>query len=481
MNNLKRNYIYSVIYQILIIFVPLISSPYLARVVGSDGVGTYTYTYSIVFYFTLFTLLGVNNYGNRYIAKKRDNIDELSKAFCEIYCFQLFFGIAMMILYWIYIIFICENYTKISMIQSIHILAAILDISWFYFGIEDFKKTIIKNSTVKILSLILILLFVRTRNDLVKYTLVMVISTLFSQVLLWVNINKRVKYKKIKFRDTTKHLKPNLILFVPILATSLYKYMDKVMLGLLSNVSEVAFYENGEKINSIPLQIMSALGTVMLPRISNLIENKKNKLAKKYIIKSLDMIVFMAFPMAFGLFVVGKNFAPIYFGSEFSKSGIIISLLSTTIPFSAISYIIRTEYLIPYEKEKIYIVSVFIGAALNFLLNMILIPIYQSIGACIGTIIAEIFVSLYQIIMIKDYISIKRLLRNNISKIISAIIMFVAIALMDNIIINKALLIICQIFSGVIIYICFNIKYINSLVDIKMIFKSILGGQKNEC
>lgn len=238
-NSAKRNFIYNLIYQILILIIPLITAPYLSRVIGAEGVGIYSYTYSIVYYFMLLCLLGVNNYGNRSIAKVRDDKEKLSKTFWSIYFFQLLMGIVMLIMYFVYI-FIFENkYKNIAIIQSLFIISAMLDISWFYFGLEEFKMTITRSTLIKIGNIILIFLFVKSSEDLWKYTLIMSGMTVLSQVLLWGFIKKRIHFVKINKEDILKHIKPNLILFIPVLAVSLYKIMDKIMLGKMTNVTEV--------------------------------------------------------------------------------------------------------------------------------------------------------------------------------------------------------------------------------------------------
>ena len=154
MSSVKRNVTYNIIYQILILIIPLITAPYLSRVVGAKGVGIYSYTYSIVYYFMLLCLLGVNNYGNRLIAKVRDDKEKLSKTFFSVYLFQLFMGIIMLIVYIIYLLCVNNEYKTIALIQSLYILSAIVDINWFFFGLEEFKATITRNTLLKISNVI---------------------------------------------------------------------------------------------------------------------------------------------------------------------------------------------------------------------------------------------------------------------------------------------------------------------------------------
>ena len=473
MNNPKKNFIYNIIYQILILIIPLITAPYLSRVIFSKGVGIYSYTYSIVNYFMLLTLLGVNNYGNRTIARVRDDKEKLSKTFWSIYSLQLIMGIIMIIIYIGYILLFDNKYKMIALIQSLFILSAMLDINWLFFGLEEFKKTITRNTFVKIVNVILIFLLVKSKNDVWKYTIIMSGMTCLSQLILWGFTKEKIKFVKIKWKDITKHIKPNLILFIPVIAVSLYKIMDKVMLGFFSGVTEVGLYESAEKIINIPLTIITSLGTVMLPRISNIISKGNEELVKKYISKSISFVSFLSFAMFLGLFAISEKFAPIYFGSSFQKSGTIIKLLSVTLPFIAFANVIRTQYLIPKEKDHIFIISVSLGALVNLVCNLIFIPLYDSYGACIGTIVAEVVVMMYQCISLRKSLPIKSYLHISFYYFFKAIIMFLLISIIDIFDFNEILKILLQVIIGVTIYFVLNYNYLSSIINLKKMFLKV--------
>lgn len=474
MNNPKKNFIYNIIYQILILIIPLVTAPYLSRTIGAKGVGTYSYTYSIVNYFMLLTLLGVNNYGNRSIAKVRDNKDRLSKTFWSIFSIQLIMGISMSIFYFTYVLIFDNEYKSIAFIQSLFIISAMIDINWFFFGMEEFKKTITRNTFVKIGNALLIITLVKNSNDVWKYTLIMSGMTCLSQIILWSFLKKYIKFVKPKWSDIKKHIKPNLVLFIPVIAVSLYKIMDKIMLGLISSVSEVGFYENAEKIVNLPLTLITALGTVMLPRMSNLTAKGDNKKVKEYIKKSEKFVMFMSLPMFCGLIAIGYHFAPLFFGNEFQKTGILIMLLSSTLPFISFANVLRTQYLIPREEDKIYIKSVFLGALTNFIMNSIFIYNYGSIGACFGTITAEFAVMFYQAIAIRKELPIKEYVINALPFLIRALIMLLIIYLFNYIEIDYLLRIMIQVMLGCLIYGLLNIKYILSIMDLKKIGKKVI-------
>ena len=467
MGQIKKNFIYNVLYQVLILILPLITVPYVSRVLGASGIGIYSYTYSVVNYFMLIAMLGINNYGNRTIAKVRDNKKELSKNFFSIYSIQLIMSVIMISLYVMYITFFDINYKLIAVIQMIYLLSNMLDINWFFFGLEKFKLTVVRSTIVKILSLILIFLFVKTKNDLWIYTLILSTSTLVSQIMLFGFLKKEISFVSITKKDIKSHIKPILTLFIPVIAISLYKVMDKIMLGNMSMINEVGYYEQAEKITSIPLGIITALGTVMLPRISNLVAKKKDNEIKKYIKKSLNFMMFLALPMCLGLIAISKNFIPLFLGNSFMKSSYLVSLLSVTLLFISFANVIRTEYLIPKEKDKIYIISVVIGAISNLIINSLLIPIYSSIGAAIGTIFAEFFVMIYQVIAVKKELPIIEYLKDISHYLYRSLIMFSLIMLIEYLNINSLLKVILQVFNGVAIYALLNKKYIFELLNLK--------------
>ena len=462
-NSPKKNFIYNLLYQIFILIIPLITAPYLARVIGAEGVGVYSYTYSIVYYFMMFVLLGVNNYGNRAIAKVRDNKETRSKIFLEIYSLQLILGIIISFIYFIFIFCIKNEYIDILKILYLYILSSMLDINWFFFGLEEFKKTVTRNVFVKIISLVLIFIFIKEKTDLWKYVFILSFMAIVSKLIMWKYVPENINFTKINIKDVFKHLKPNLILFVPVIAVSFYKIMDKIMLGVMAGVEEVGYYENAEKIINIPMSLITALGTVMLPRMSNIVANGENEKMRQYLKKSIVFIMFLAFPMMFGLVTIGYKFSIIYFGSEFKKTGVLIMLLSTTIPFMAFANVIRTQYLVPNEKEKIFIKSVVLGAIVNFIVNMIFIPKYLSIGACLGTIIAESIVMLYQTISVRNVLPIKEYLSCCTIFFIKAIIMYLVIMIFRILKLENFIEIILQIIIGTVLYVFLNIEYVFSI------------------
>lgn len=467
MSSLKKNLFYNFCYQILVLFLPIISTPYISRILGPDGIGINSYTYSIVNYFIIFSMLGVNNYGNRMIAKNRDDKEKMSKIFKEIHGLQVIVSSIMLVVYFLYLYFFEQKYPMISLIQSLYILSCMFDINWFFFGIEKFKLTVGRNLLIKIISLISIFCFIKQPEDVWIYTLILALSNLLSNLFLFPFLRRYIVNVKYNLSDLKKHIAPNLKLFLTVIAVSIYKVMDKTMLGGISGVKEVGFYENAEKVINIPIAIITALGTVMLPRMSNIYSKDDKTNAESLIQKSMKFIMFLAFAMTFGLVAISNDFSSIFFGESFSETGILISLLAITIIFLAWGNVLRTQYLIPKEKDKEYIISAFIGAAVNFVFNLILIPKYNAVGACLGTIFAEFSVMLYQSMKINKELHLMKYIKDVIPFLVKAIVMFVLISCINFLNLSGVLTITLQIIFGIIIYLLLNIKYILSVIKFK--------------
>lgn len=397
----NKNFLYNIIFQLLTFIIPFLTVPYVSRVLGVNNVGIYSYTYSIIYLFMLVGMLGFNNYGSRVIASCKDDRDLLSKEFSSIYTLQLIANIIVIFVYVLYLLFFCKEYLLIATIQGIYLVSICFDINWFFFGIEKFKLTIIRNIIIKFLSIILVFLFVKSRQDLSIYTLIMSSSTLLSQLYLVAIVHKYAKFKFVKFCEISKHIKEVLILFIPVLAFSVYRVMDKTMIGIFSTVDEVAYYEYAEKIMNIPTAVISALGTVMLPRMSYLYS--KNDSSTKIVIgQSMKLSLKIATIMCLGILLVADEAVITLFGKDFFKSSLILKLLSLTIIASAWANVVRTHFLIPLKKDKIYVNSTIGAALINLFLNLIFIKYYGALGACIGTIAAEFFVMFYQIFYTKN-------------------------------------------------------------------------------
>lgn len=449
---LIKNYLYNVGYQIFVLFIPLITVPYVSRVIGSEGVGINAYTNSIISYFVLFGSIGISLYGNRTIAYNRGNKQLLSRTFWEIAILRI---CTIIISYAFFICFmlVISKYQKFYFYQSFMILAAAFDISWFFMGMEDFKKTVIRNFLVKIISLLAIFLLVKTPDDLDKYILILSVSTLLGNLTLWPYLKSVVNKPKFSELNILVHILPSIALFVPQIATQIYLVLNKTMLGYMTDVQNVGFYENSDKLVKIVLAVVTATGTVMLPRMANVFSLGNIQKVNQYLKQSFDFVSSICFPMALGLAAIAPKFSTWFFGKEFAITGQIIPILSIVIIFIGWSNVLGTQYLLPTNQTKKFTISVTIGALVNLLLNFPLINFYGIYGAVIATVISELAVTIIQLIYIKnDNRSIN--LFNGVWKyFVSSLGMFLVVRYLNTIMPLAIIGFLVQFLVGLIIYI----------------------------
>ena len=401
MNSIKKNFAYNLIYNILTILIPLITVPYISRVLGPTQVGRYSYASTVSSYFGMFILLGLANYGNRTIAMIKQDDKLIQKTFWDIYYMQLLMSAVVLSAYVLYIVFLADD-REMAILLLVSFAGTCIDISWFYFGMEQFGKTVSSSLAVKFINLILILTLVKTKNDIYIYTVIMCACTVVNQLILWHRARKVIGVRKIDFRATASHFKPNLILFIPVIAVSLYTMMDKVMLGQMTNMKELGFYENSFKVIQIPSLFVTALGTVMLPRVTSMITDSNIEGVEHYFKESLLFAISTSSAMAFSLCGICDVFVPLFFGKGYEPCIGIIEILMVASIFMSCANVVRTQYLIPQKMDGIFIKSSFCGAIVNCVVNLLLIPKCQAVGAAIGTLLAEAVVCIYQVISIKE-------------------------------------------------------------------------------
>ena len=453
-SSIKKNYLYLLLYELTRIIIPIITTPYLARVLGAENIGIYGFTLSISTYFILFGSLGTNLYGKREIAYVQDDKYERSKVFYEVFIIKCISLIISLVLF--YLIFCIKGeYTLYFKILLLEILANIIDISWFYQGIEEFKKYVFRSILVKLIIALSIFIFIKSREDLLIYFIIYVLSLLLSNLTLWCYLPKYICKVNIKKINIKKHIKDCLILLIPQLAVKIYLTLDKTMLGyMLSDKSEVAYYEQSLKIVRILLTLITSIAVVLSPRIASIYKNKDNNKIKEYVEKALSFSLMISIPLMFGLFAVTDTFVPIYFGSGYDKVNIILKIFSIMTVIIAISHVIGDSYLIPTKNQKKYTISVLTGAIIDIVLNVILIKKHASIGASIATVISEVFVTCIQIYYLKKDLNIntKKLIIESIKYLISSIIMFLLCYLIKLFISNNYLIIILQLIISIIVY-----------------------------
>ena len=465
-------------YQVLILIVPFITSPYVSRVLGPEGIGTYSVTTSIAKYFSMFAALGMSNYVNRLISKARDNHDNLSITFCNLFYFQALTSSLCILLYIFYYLLVGRgNYGVVSLCQTPYVLAAFFEISWFFYGLENFKFMVIRNAIVKIATAICVFIFVKEASDLWIYVLINSLSLLIGQLSMWPFLLKKVYWSKPQWRLIRQHFKPNIILLVSVVAVSIYTILDKIMIESLSSTAEVGYYENSEKLFNLGCSLVGSVGLVLLPRMTYLTEVNDLKNIDSVLKSSTKYLLALAFALSFGLIGVADPLCVIFFGQEFANSGAVLSALSVAIIFYTWSNILRTEYLLPIGEDKIFVKGTVFAAIINVVANYLLIPSYGAVGAAIGTVMAQFTEALYQSFWVRKRIPILKYLKKVIPFFIVSLIMCLICRVIGTIMGTSLKALIIQIVLGGFIYIFSSIAILNKQND--KLIKNALKSQRH--
>ena len=452
--SITKNYLYNLSYQLLTLLTPLITTPYLSRVLGADGIGVYSYTTSIVAYFVLLGTLGLADYGQREIAYHQNDKKAQSRILYEVTIFRVFAVISSLILYYIIILRNTETNYLIFMIQALNIIALLFDTAWFFQGLEEFGKVVFRNFVVRIISIVMLFVLIKQAEDLWLYVLLNSVIALLGG--LWVCFYLPKYLVKVPIREINpfRNFYAIIQLFLPQIAIQVYTVLDKTMIGVFTSIpAENGYYEQAEKCVKMVLMVVTSLGTVMLPRIASAYANKEYNLVHDYILKAFRFVWFLSLPLVAFIIAISPSFVPWFFGPGFDKVVILLQVFSILIIAIGLSQVIGIQYLVATNQQNLMTLSVTCGSVVNFLMNLFLIPRFMSVGAAVASIIAEIVVTLVQLYIVRKTFHLLTVLKLARNYFISAILSFVCLyeisqCLMANIVSTFIMLIV-----GVLLYV----------------------------
>lgn len=467
---IKKNYVYNLIYQLLLIIVPLVVTPYVSRKLGAESLGKYSFSYSLITYFTIFAALGFGTYAQREIAKNQGDRYKQSKSFWEIIiCRSLSVGIALCVNLVLCLLNLYGDYSIYMLIMSINILAISFDIAFFFQGNEQFGKIVIFNSVIRILGTLSIFIFVKSPDDLWKYTLINSLIILCGYLVLWTNVNKLLAKVNIKELKPLKHLQGTLLLFLPTIAVSIYTVLDRTLIGVLIKDTykvvengivvvkkysdlENGYYEQSEKIVKMALTVITCIGTVMIPRNTKEYADGNIDKVKENVYTSATFVWLLGIPITLGLMLISSNFVPWFYGDGYDKCITLISIFSPLTLIIGFSNIFGLQYMIPTGKDAKYTIALLCGAFTNLILNIIFIRLWWSIGAAIASIVAEFAVTLVMAFMLRKEINLLKILKLCWRYLIAGIVMFLVIFIIKEFFSNSFLYTVLLIMIGICIY-----------------------------
>lgn len=426
------NYVYNLSFQVLNVILPLVTAPYISRVLGASNLGIHSYADSITAFFLLFATLGILQYGSREIARHRDNKKQTSIVFWELIVFKALTSVISVFLFVLYFLLWESKNALIYGILSINFLSNALEIGWFYNGLENFKASSLKNSFVKLLGVLLIFLSVNDEGDLPLYVFCIVVPNLLGNILLWTDLKKYLTKVSLKELHPFKHLKNILVFFIPAASAQIYHTVDKLMLQwVLKDNYQNGIYSQAYKIITVVMSVLTTYNAVMFSRMSNLYAKNEQEAIDKHFKISTSFVEALGIAMSVGLFAIAPRFVPVFFGEGYEEVVILLRIFAPMILITGLSNMIANQRLIPAGKQSKTNTATVCGALINILLNMLLIPSFGAAGACIATVFSEVVILIIVLCFAKNAFSI--ILKQSGNYIFASIILGISVLGLDSI------------------------------------------------
>ena len=387
--SVRKNYIYNLIYQVMTLITPFITTPYISRVLGADGTGVQSYTNSVVQYFAILAALGTASYGQREIARHRDEIKIRSRLFWEIEVLCMATTAACLII-WLFVIGFAREYRPYYVVLTMTLLAVAFDISWFFGGLEQYSLIVLRNTAVKLIGIAMLFLFIREKEDLLLYVALTAATGLLGNISMWGYLKGQVEKPVLKELRPLRHLKETLVYFIPTIATSVYTILDKTMLGWFSgeNKSQNGYYEYATGFVNMAKILIMSFNAVMSARMSYLFGTGRMEEIHKRFQDSLDFVLLMAMPIMLGLAGIAAQFIPWFLGNGYLPVTFLMYVCSPLVLVVGLSDCIGSQILTPGGKRAQSGKVIVAGAMVNACLNFLLIPHFAALGAAAASVAA---------------------------------------------------------------------------------------------
>lgn len=453
--SVKTNFTFNIIHQLSGIVFPIITFPYITRVVMAEGIGIVQFYVSILNYVMLLAALGIPLYAVREVAKYRDDIKLRNKTTIEILALHLL----LTFIGYIVVFIIAFSVNKITdvylfLLLSVQLILNAIGANWFFEATEQFKFITIRSLIVKLLCIIMLFTCVKTKDDLYWYAGVTIASEVGNYLWNFISLNRQIDIRSIEWKsiDLRRHIKPALNIFALNLIVSIYVNLDSVMLGMLTDNTSVGFYSTANRLAKMLLCVSLSLGTVLLPRLSAYYATGNMEAYNTMVRKAKSFMVTLTTPMAIGLIAVSSYLIPVFCGDSFEPSIRTLQILSPIIFVIGLSNLMGTRILYSQGKEKIVILSTLIGAITNFGLNLVLIPSLMQDGAAVATLVAETLVTLCMYFIGKKYFAFSLFDKEFFVVFFSSIIMCVPIYFIDKIPMPHYMCIIFDVVAAISVY-----------------------------
>lgn len=454
--SVKVNYILNLINTGTQMLFPLITFPYVCRVIEADGVGQVNFFQSIISYISLFTCLGIPMYAIREIARDRNDVVKMNRTATEI----LLLHSMLTLVGYIIVAILCLTVPQIQvniplfLILSLTIFFTAIGCEWFYQGIEDFKYITIRGLIIKTISVVLLFIFVKSKTDLLYYGCYMVFGVLGGNIFNFFRLRKYIHRENIIFSELhiKRHLKPVLKVFSFSVVTSIYLQLNTVLLGFFKNALAVGYFAAATKVMQMLLQMSACLGSVMMPRASHLIAENKESEFNALIQKSYDFTLAIALPMTVGLIFCAPNLITALCGVKFENSILPSQIIAPIILMVAISNVFGIQVLFPKGKINIVTLCCGIGAVVDLVLNLCLIPFFSYVGTSIAYLGAEVATTISMYFIGRKYLPITCFKKNHLNYLLGCILMAMVLYAIADMQFSTISILILQGCSGIVVY-----------------------------
>ncbi|MXI86944.1 flippase [Sphaerochaeta halotolerans] len=423
--SVKTNFIYNLLSNLITILAPLITTPYISRVLGVDGVGTYSFTYSNVTYFVLLATLGTTTFAQREIASQRNNSYRVSQIFWEVIVFRIALSVFSIGIY--LAVFQRTGTNSLILAQSVNIVCVMFDITWLFQGLQEFKKTALRSITIKLIFVLFTFVFIKKPEDLTLYAFGYALIQVIANASLWLYLPKYLEKCRISIKGIVSNIWPSFLLFIPTVATQIYTVLDKSMIGFMTETStQNGLYEQAEKIVRMGLTVYTAYGAVVAPKIATLKSERQDVEIKNQLKTSIRVMWLIVLPMTAGVIAISKSFVPWFYGEGYEGVTPLLRIFSLLFIAVGLSNVLAVQYLVPVKKQNIFTLSVVSGAIINFLMNYFMIQKYYAIGAAISSVIAETIISsiqMYYVISKERLFTIKEIFKPALPYLVYSLVM----------------------------------------------------------
>ncbi len=439
--SVKANAFFNTLKEFLDLAAPLITFPYVARVLMPENLGKVQFATSIIQVFTYFAALGIPLYGVRKIAEVRDSVHERSKVFKSILTIEL---VATAIVYVIFLssIFYVDKFHKevlLYLILGIQIGFKTFGFEWFFQGMEEYKFMAYRKFFAKVISIILTFTLVKGPEDYIIYGSIAIISTFFSRVLNYWNLRKMIEHVPFREVNVREHINGALYFFFLFISTKLYNNIDKVMLGFMSGDASVSYYVTANKLIRIIKTVFVAANSVLIPRFSNMVARGKHEKMKPLAQKAFSVIFFLPLPAMAGLYLLSYESVMIFGGRKYLSAVTTMRILLPILMLLPLKSFIGKQILLSYGKQKLVLVAILLSTLMNIVLNFMLIPAFSQNGAALASILSEMMILAVEIIFGWSYIKQMELhFRQNFKYIAATFIMSLSVFAIKQILLTQS-------------------------------------------